>query len=76
MRSRSLIDFLPDLKEPGTPAREHPSLFGRIANRELLTTALEGQDIAYHFICATTPIESWNDPYIENRKSKDLPSAL
>jgi UDP-glucose 4-epimerase len=38
---------------------------GEFANRELLTTALEGQDIAYHFICATTPIESWNDPYIE-----------
>jgi UDP-glucose 4-epimerase len=38
---------------------------GEFANREMLASALERQDIVYHFICATTPIESWNDPYIE-----------
>jgi UDP-glucose 4-epimerase len=38
---------------------------GEFANRESLSKSLNGQDIVYHFICATTPIESWNDPYIE-----------
>ena len=38
---------------------------GEFANREMLSDALKNQDIVYHFICATTPIESWNDPYIE-----------
>jgi UDP-glucose 4-epimerase len=38
---------------------------GEFANREMLSNALKNQDIVYHFICATTPIESWNDPYIE-----------
>jgi len=38
---------------------------GEFANREMLSNALMNQDIVYHFICATTPIESWNDPFIE-----------
>jgi UDP-glucose 4-epimerase len=38
---------------------------GEFANREALSNALKDQDIVYHFICATTPVESWNDPYIE-----------
>ena len=38
---------------------------GEFANREILSKALERQEIAYHFICATTPIESWNDPSLE-----------
>lgn len=38
---------------------------GEFGNRDDLLTALEGQEIVYHFICATTPIESWNDPFIE-----------
>jgi UDP-glucose 4-epimerase len=38
---------------------------GEFANREMVSKALKNQDLIYHFICATTPIESWNDPYIE-----------
>jgi len=38
---------------------------GEFGNRDDLLTALEGQEIVYHFICATTPVESWNDPFIE-----------
>jgi UDP-glucose 4-epimerase len=40
-------------------------LSGEFANRDTVAKALEDQEIVYHFICATTPIESWNDPYIE-----------
>ena len=40
-------------------------LSGEFANREMVSNALKNQDVVYHFICATTPIESWNDPYIE-----------
>ncbi len=38
---------------------------GDFANRNDLSTVLEGQDIVYHFICVTNPSESWNDPFIE-----------
>ncbi|MFH0786568.1 MAG: NAD-dependent epimerase/dehydratase family protein [Pseudomonadota bacterium] len=38
---------------------------GEFANRKTLSNALKNQDIVYHFICATTPMESWDDPYIE-----------
>ena len=38
---------------------------GDFANRNDLLTVLEGQDIVYHFICATNPSESWNDPFVE-----------
>lgn len=38
---------------------------GEFANRETLSNALKAQDAVCHFICATTPVESWDDPYIE-----------
>ena len=38
---------------------------GEFANRDDLAKSLDGQDIVYHFICATNPAESWNDPFIE-----------
>jgi UDP-glucose 4-epimerase len=38
---------------------------GEFANREELAMALKGQDFVYHFIWATTPATSWNDPFIE-----------
>jgi UDP-glucose 4-epimerase len=38
---------------------------GEFANRQQLQKALQGQDIVYHFICATDPISSWDDPFIE-----------
>lgn len=38
---------------------------GELANRQQLQKALQGQDIVYHFICATDPITSWDDPFIE-----------
>jgi dolichol-phosphate mannosyltransferase len=38
---------------------------GDFYNREDLSSALQGQDIVYHFISVCTPIESWNDPFIE-----------
>jgi UDP-glucose 4-epimerase len=42
---------------------------GDFANREDLTRVLDKQDIVYHFICATNPKESWNDPFIEIDKN-------
>ena len=38
---------------------------GDFANREDLSKVLDNQDIVYHFISATNPKESWNDPFIE-----------
>jgi len=38
---------------------------GEFANRNDLSKAVEYQDIVYHFICMTTPVESWDDPFIE-----------
>ena len=38
---------------------------GEFANRNDLSKVLEGQDIVYHFIWASNPAESWNDPFIE-----------
>jgi len=38
---------------------------GEFANRDDLSRALKDQDIVYHFVCATTPVESWNDPFVE-----------
>lgn len=38
---------------------------GEFANREILRDALKEKDIVYHFISATKPPTSWNDPYIE-----------
>jgi len=38
---------------------------GEFANRDDLSRCLDGQDVVYHFICATNPAESWNDPFIE-----------
>ncbi|MDP3788790.1 MAG: NAD-dependent epimerase/dehydratase family protein [Candidatus Omnitrophota bacterium] len=38
---------------------------GDFANREELWAALENQDIVYHFISASTPVTSWENPYIE-----------
>lgn len=31
----------------------------------MLFNALTDQDIVYHFICLTNPVESWKDPFIE-----------
>lgn len=38
---------------------------GELTNREMVAKALTNQDIIYHFICATNPIESWHDPHVE-----------
>jgi len=38
---------------------------GEFANREQLAAALQNQTIVYHFICATNPATSWQDPFIE-----------
>lgn len=38
---------------------------GEFANREQLAKVLENQEIVYHFISATNPVTSWNDPFIE-----------
>jgi len=42
---------------------------GEFTNRNDLSKALKGQDIVYHFICMTTPVESWNDPFIEIKEN-------
>ncbi|MGA2916329.1 MAG: NAD-dependent epimerase/dehydratase family protein [Sedimentisphaerales bacterium] len=38
---------------------------GEFANRKQLAAALQNQTVVYHFICATTPVTSWQDPFIE-----------
>lgn len=38
---------------------------GEFANRAEVANILENQDVVYHFISATNPITSWNDPFIE-----------
>jgi len=38
---------------------------GEFANRDDVMRALEYQEIAYHFISATNPAASWNDPFVE-----------
>jgi UDP-glucose 4-epimerase len=38
---------------------------GEFANRDDLLKAIKGQDVIYHFICATTPAVSWIDPFID-----------
>jgi UDP-glucose 4-epimerase len=38
---------------------------GEYANRDHLAEALRGQDAVFHFICATNPAASWNDPLVE-----------
>ena len=38
---------------------------GEFANRDMVARALANQDIVYHFICATNPVESWHDPHVE-----------
>ena len=38
---------------------------GEFANRDQLAMALKDQEIVYHFVWATTPATSWNDPFIE-----------
>lgn len=40
-------------------------LSGEFANRTDLSRALGDQDVVYHFICATNPAESWDDPLVE-----------
>jgi UDP-glucose 4-epimerase len=42
---------------------------GEFANRDDLLKSLEGQEVVYHFICATTPADSWNDPLIEIKEN-------
>ena len=38
---------------------------GEFQNRDDLFKALSGKDIVYHFVSATNPAASWNDPLIE-----------
>jgi UDP-glucose 4-epimerase len=38
---------------------------GEFANKTDLRDVLQGQDVVYHFVWASTPIASWKDPYIE-----------
>ncbi len=38
---------------------------GEFANREDISKAIEGQEVVYHCISATSPASSWNDPFIE-----------
>lgn len=38
---------------------------GEYANREQITRALKSQDVIYHFITATNPATSWDDPFLE-----------
>lgn len=38
---------------------------GEFENRNQLRDALAGQEVVYHFIGATNPHLSWNDPFIE-----------
>jgi UDP-glucose 4-epimerase len=38
---------------------------GEFADQDVLSRALVGQDIVYHFIWATNPATSWSDPLIE-----------
>jgi UDP-glucose 4-epimerase len=40
-------------------------LAGEYANKDHLVEALRGQEIVFHFICATNPAASWNDPLVE-----------
>jgi len=42
---------------------------GEFANRDDVGNALKNQDVVYHFISATSPAASWNDPYIEIEKN-------
>lgn len=38
---------------------------GEFANKIDLKNALRGNDVVFHFIWVSTPITSWNDPYLE-----------
>jgi len=38
---------------------------GEFANKIDLMNGLRGNDIVFHFVWASTPITSWNDPYLE-----------
>lgn len=38
---------------------------GEFANKVDLKNALRGNDIVFHFVWVSTPITSWNDPYLE-----------
>lgn len=38
---------------------------GEYANREQIALALKFQDVIYHFISATNPATSWDDPFLE-----------
>ncbi len=42
---------------------------GEFQNRNDLVKALSEKDIVYHFVSATSPAESWNDPLIEVEES-------
>lgn len=42
---------------------------GEFADSDQLARALEKQDIVYHFICATNPASSWDDPLSEIEKN-------
>lgn len=45
---------------------------GDFTDKKRLMEALKNQDIVYHFICATNPATSWNDPIIEIDKNIKL----
>ena len=38
---------------------------GEFANRNDVGSAVEGQEVAYHFISATNPVSSWENPLFE-----------
>jgi len=38
---------------------------GEFANRDDVLQALRGQEIVYHFVSATNPATSWNNPFLE-----------
>lgn len=40
-------------------------LAGEFSNRALLASALEGQEIVFHFVWSANPATSWNDPFVE-----------
>ncbi len=40
-------------------------LSGEFGNRDDVQRALEGQDAVFHFITASNPASSWNDPFLE-----------
>jgi UDP-glucose 4-epimerase len=49
---------------------------GEFANRHELRNAARGHEVLFHFVWASTPISSWNDPHLEIEENLRLSVQL